>query len=86
MLLDQLSAAGSRLTSVLSGQEIVARKLLGGAIIAEYGCDKARRLPGLAKLARNAQLILSGLLVGSTANVYLAPLHVNAKGKMQSAA
>lgn len=86
MLLDQLNVVGSRLTSVLAGQAVLAQRLLDEVIVAEYGHDEAHCLPGLAKLARNAPLILAGLLVGSTANAYLGHPHVNAKGSVQSAA
>lgn len=86
MLLDQLNFAGSRLTSVLAGQEVLAQRLLGEVIVSEYGREEARHLPGLAKLARNAPLILAGLFIGSTANAYLGHSRVKADGSAQSAA
>lgn len=68
MLLDQLDQRGARIIEILSGHEILAQTLVGQAILSGYGEKKAFGLPGLQKLARNAPLILSGLLVGALAN------------------
>lgn len=68
MLLDQLDARGERITEILRDHEILAQTLVGKAIWATYGED-ALKLPGLKKLARNAALILSGLILGAQANI-----------------
>jgi DNA (cytosine-5)-methyltransferase 1 len=70
MLLDQLDESGARVTSILTGHELLAQTLVGRAIWARYG-EEALTLPGLNKLARNAVQILSGLLVGARANASL---------------
>lgn len=71
MLLDQLDQSGARIIEILNGHEILAQTLVGQAILSGYG-QKAFMLPGLQKLARNAALILSGLLVGGLANSELS--------------
>lgn len=86
MFLDQLDAVGSSLTSILIGQEVLAQWALGEIISAQYGHEEARRLPGLGKLARNAPIILAGLLVGSATNVYLEHSRIDARDSLQSAA
>lgn len=70
MLLDQLDESGTRIIEILSSYEILAQTLVGEAIWAEYG-EESLKLLGLNKLARNAILILSGLLVGALANIEL---------------
>lgn len=75
MLLDQMDVSGFALTALLVGHEQSAQRVVGGAILAQYGDKESPRLPGLGKLARNANLILAGLLVGSVANPELGRLH-----------
>lgn len=67
MLLDQLDEVGTRIINPLQEDEILAQSLVSQAIVSKFG-EKASKLPGLSKLARNATLILSGLLIGSLAN------------------
>lgn len=67
MLLDRINESGIRIIEALSGQEVFSQTLVGKAIWWEYG-EKALRLPGLNKLARNATLIFSGMLIGSLVN------------------
>jgi len=71
-LLDELDESGRHLIEILKEHEVVAQEVVGHAILSEYGEKKAAQLPGQAKLARNAVLILSGLLIGSLANAELA--------------
>lgn len=71
MLLDHLDQRGARIIEILNGHEELAQTLVGQAISTGYG-EKAFLLPGLQKLARNAVLILSGLLVGALANSELS--------------
>ncbi|WP_352761141.1 DNA cytosine methyltransferase [Mesorhizobium sp. M0217] len=67
MVLDKLDQVGAALVDVLSKYDGEARLLVEKAIINEHG-SKAEKLPGLAKLARNATTILAGLLIGSAVN------------------
>jgi DNA (cytosine-5)-methyltransferase 1 len=83
MLLDQLDATGSSLTSVLADDEHFAKWVLGMVINLEYGQDEGRYLPGLGKLANNASLVVAGLLVGSTTNAYLTHPRANARNQLQ---
>lgn len=81
MLLDQLDARGERITEILHDHELLSQTLVGKAIWATYG-DDALKLPGLNKLARNAALILSGLIIGAQANIELSrhiPMVANPK-------
>ncbi|WP_076097975.1 DNA cytosine methyltransferase [Chromobacterium subtsugae] len=71
MLLDRLDESGTDMVKLLGGDELLAQVLVSDAIMAEYG-QAAGGLPGLAKLARNAPLILAGLLIGSLANMELS--------------
>jgi DNA (cytosine-5)-methyltransferase 1 len=71
MLLDTLDEVGDDLIEILKSENLLSQKLIGEAILAEYG-KVAGELPGLAKLAKNAPLILAGLLVGATANIELS--------------
>lgn len=71
-LLDELDKSGRRLIEILAENEAVSQEIIGNVILSEYGEKKTAQLPGLAKLARNAGLILSGLLIGSLANSELA--------------
>jgi DNA (cytosine-5)-methyltransferase 1 len=70
MVLDKIDEVGSALIEAISGHEDEAVALIQTAIDGEYG-DEASTLPGLAKLARNGQLILAGLLIGSAVNPLL---------------
>lgn len=67
MLLDQLDEIGTCIINTLQEDEILAQSLISQAIASKFG-EKASKLPGLSKLARNAALIVSGLLIGSLAN------------------
>lgn len=67
MVLDKLDEIGTALIGVLGGYEEEAQSLIDGALRDVYG-DEFEDLPGVAKLHRNATLILAGLLVGSTTN------------------
>ena len=71
MLLDQLDSAGRCLNAVLSAHEFSTQFALGEIIRSEFGDDRALKLPGLAKLARNAPLVVGGIFVGATVNSYL---------------
>lgn len=86
MLLDQLDAIGSSLTALLKDKEFLAQWAVGEVISAHYGYEAARRLPGLKKLARNAPLILAGLLVGCTANSYLESFQSNERSALKKGA
>lgn len=67
MLLDRLDSSGALLSKALQAHEVLAQKLVGQTVWATYG-KNSDELPGLQKLARNAPLILSGLIVGSLVN------------------
>ncbi|WP_141400400.1 DNA cytosine methyltransferase [Magnetospirillum sp. 15-1] len=71
MLLDMLDEVGTALVEAISAHQGQACKLIDFALVAEYG-DATSGLPGVAKLHRNAALILSGLLLGSVVNPLLA--------------
>lgn len=71
MLLDGLDAAGSSMRSALEPFESDVSKALQDVLFRQHG-EQTSMLPGLAKLHRNAILILSGIIVGSLANAYLA--------------
>ena len=71
MLLDDLDAAGTYIRSVLEPFESEAREVLQDIVATQYGVETLM-LPGLAKLDRNAILVLSGVIVGSLANAHLA--------------
>jgi DNA (cytosine-5)-methyltransferase 1 len=77
MVLDKIDEIGGLLARALSAHSEVAASLVAEAIQHGYG-PNALGLPGLAKLARNAPLILAGLLVGSAVNPILAE-HANPK-------
>lgn len=71
MLLDRLDEAGERVAKLLRNYELLAQKLVNGAVVNEF--EKAiSTVPGLAKLTRNAVVILAGFLVGSSANIELS--------------
>lgn len=71
MLLDELDHAGTLIQDELAGFEASARGILKDMISHQYG-SAAAKLPGLAKLDRNASLIVSGVIVGSLANSHLS--------------
>lgn len=71
MLLDMLDEVGTSLIAAIGNHEDEARRLIDLALGAEYG-EMTSGLPGVAKLHRNATLILSGLLLGSVLNPLLA--------------
>lgn len=70
MLLDTLNSVGKHLIDYLDKHEALCQELIDNAILAEYG-KASIELPGLMKLAKNARLIVAGLLVGSAANIEL---------------
>jgi DNA (cytosine-5)-methyltransferase 1 len=67
MLLDAIDDAGRSISQVLSEEDSLARKLVDRCIAREKG-DRYEDLPGLEKLARNAPMILAGLIIGSLVN------------------
>ena len=67
VLLDMLDDAGAKLTQAVVSHESEAKRLIDVALSSQYG-GAAIDLPGVAKLHRNAALILSGLLLGSLIN------------------
>lgn len=71
MLLDLLDEVGTALINAIGTHLDEARDLIDFALVAEYG-ETTSDLPGVAKLHRNAALILSGLLLGSVLNPLLA--------------
>lgn len=85
MLLDELGEIGEIVQAILAGDEEASQRILADAVEREYK-ERTTGLPGVAKLLRNAPLILAGLIVGSVANVELTR-HVNgaASGDAQSA-
>ena len=67
MLLDAIDEAGSNITRRLADHAGLARSLVERALL--HGKDnRYEDLPGSAKLARNAPLILAGLIIGSAVN------------------
>lgn len=71
MLLDELDEAGEALREMLAPFEAAIRDILRNVVQTQYA-ERVSGLPGLAKLDRNAVLILSGIIVGSLANAHLA--------------
>jgi DNA (cytosine-5)-methyltransferase 1 len=70
MVLDKIDEIGGRLAQALATQHEMAAVLVAEAIDHGHG-PHAKDLPGLAKLSRNAPLILAGLLIGSVVNPLL---------------
>jgi DNA (cytosine-5)-methyltransferase 1 len=70
MLLDKLDEFGDRLIEILSFHQSAAEALIAKTVEAEHG-NSRKKPAGIAKLLRNAPLILSGLLIGSVANIAL---------------
>jgi DNA (cytosine-5)-methyltransferase 1 len=70
MLLDAIDSAGAGLTAEFTRYPDLSEALVEAAIAMDHGPGYAK-LPGLAKLARNAPLILAGLLASSIANPIL---------------
>lgn len=67
MFLDKLDEIGTALQKFVSVHADESKELISKALCLEFG-DTADYLPGVAKLYRNAPLILSGLLLGSALN------------------
>lgn len=67
MLLDEIDDVAAMVVATLEGHIDIARILVAEAIEVEHG-EKSERLPGMAKLARHAPLILAGMLIGSIVN------------------
>lgn len=65
-VLDELGASGLSITKLLEN-EISSAAAVGAALDAQYG-RHVSSLPGVAKLIRNAPLILAGMFVGGSAN------------------
>lgn len=70
MLLDALTAAGEALKDALTPEIESAKPLVEWAILGRQ-VREGPEPPGVGKIARNAPLILAGLLVGSVANAEL---------------
>lgn len=70
MVLDKMDEVGGELVNVIAALREEACLLVERAIQNEYG-KTATALPGLAKLRKNAPIILSGLFVGATVNPIL---------------
>jgi len=70
MLLDELAEVGDLVKTILADDEAVAKRAVAMAVEREYQ-EKLPDVPGVAKLVRNAPLILAGIIVGSLANVEL---------------
>lgn len=68
MLLDELDRAGSTIKKLLDDYKSQASTIILEIIEAEYG-RSSKKIPGVTKLIRNASLILTGILVGSLANI-----------------
>lgn len=67
MLLDALTKAGQRVKEALDGNAEDVQRSIDWAIRRQHGAASTE-LRGLRKLARNASVVLAGLLVGSAAN------------------
>lgn len=71
MLLDEIDEVGALVAKAIEPHVDEARRLINVALQFEHG-DTSDQLPGVAKLHRNASLVLSGLLIGSSVNPLLA--------------
>lgn len=71
MLLDELDVAGEAIQEMLTPFKSAVSRVLHDVILMQYA-EGVSGLPGLAKLDRNAVLILSGIIVGSMANAHLS--------------
>lgn len=84
MFLDKLDECGCEIKNVLSAHTSLCEALVTKVIEQEYSA--ARKYPvGVGKLKKYAPLILSGLLIGSTANALLG-CRISIKGMPRSAA
>jgi DNA (cytosine-5)-methyltransferase 1 len=70
MLLDAIDLAGAGTAGSLLRHDALAKKLVERAV-AHGRVDGYAAVPGSAKLARNAPMILAGLIIGSTVNCIL---------------
>ena len=71
-VIDQLGATGLSVSDLLrAGDHLDSEEAIRAALSAQYGRELAS-LPGVPKLMRNAPLIHSGMLVGTTANIAFA--------------
>lgn len=70
-VLDKLDEYGTRIARMLSDHPAESRYLVELGLRG-LGSRELSALPGIAKLARNAPLILAGMLIGSTVNTELA--------------
>jgi len=66
MLLDALDEAGERAAGILRSDPDIARAVVDAAVTVRFGDERPK--VGLAKLLRNAPVIVAGLLVGCAAN------------------
>lgn len=81
MLLDAIDEAGAHIGRGLANHAALARSLVEKALL--HGKDgRYQDLPGSAKLARNAPLILAGLIIGSVVNGIL-DTHARTYGDIQ---
>jgi len=78
MLLDEMVEVGQSVRSALNRHPESAQILVSDAVNRTFG-NRVGDIPGVAKLVRNAPLILAGLLVGSLANVELGKRAVELK-------
>lgn len=71
MLLDKINEAGNKISYLIKEFQIAANLIVDECVSLEYGSNLS--IPkGRAKLTRHADLILSGLLIGSLTNAELA--------------
>jgi DNA (cytosine-5)-methyltransferase 1 len=83
MLLDELDRSGQRMIEVLQSKPEIACAIVDTAIEAGFGDQ--RPTVGVAKLERNAPVIASGLLIGSSANTKLRACRAGAGGRSAKA-
>jgi DNA (cytosine-5)-methyltransferase 1 len=70
MLLDKLDEFGSALSDAIRGYEEESRRLIDVALHRKFG-GRRKGVVGIAKLHRNAAVILAGLLIGSSVNPFM---------------
>ncbi|WP_181169927.1 DNA (cytosine-5-)-methyltransferase [Mesorhizobium sp. B2-4-2] len=71
MLLDELAEVGKIATAILETDREVSEQVVERALQREFQ-ENLSDVPGVAKLIRNAPLILAGLILGSLANQEIA--------------
>lgn len=84
MLLDELCDVGTKVQSLLAGEESVLEAAIDDAVKLQYQ-RKTKNLAGRAKLKRHAIKIAAGILIGATVNDALqlhgAQLHIDLRRK-----